>query len=145
MIHGTGPPRGDAGGGAELVSVMGARSLPAQRGTQILRALRFGYAGQCVAVRYERTLIHDPSAPMPSPTTNSSSESVVRNCVLTAVGIWNTVTMAGWIGSHTAATRTIVTSAPISPHRIPSRMNGQRMNESEAPTRRMISISPARL
>jgi len=34
--------------------------------------------------------------------------------------------------------------APISPHRMPSRINGQRMKESLAPTRRMISISFAR-
>ena len=70
---------------------------------------------------------------------------MARNWSLTAVGIWNMFTMTGWIGSHTAVTRITVTSAPIRPHRIPSRMNGQRMNESEAPTRRMISISLARL
>ena len=70
---------------------------------------------------------------------------MVRNRALTAVGIWNMLTIAGWIGSQTAATMMIVMSAPTSPQRIPSRMNGQRMNESEAPTSRMISISPARL
>ena len=37
-----------------------------------------------------------------------------------------------------------VTAAPMSPTSRPSKMNGQRMNGSEAPTRRMISISWAR-
>ena len=37
-----------------------------------------------------------------------------------------------------------VTAAPSRPTRAPSKMNGQRMNASEAPTRRMISISSAR-
>ena len=55
------------------------------------------------------------------------------------------MTITGLIGSQTTATRMIVTTAPMSPHRIPSRMNGQRMNESLAPTSRMISISLARL
>ena len=34
--------------------------------------------------------------------------------------------------------------APISPTIAPSKMNGQRMNASDAPTSRMISISSAR-
>ena len=37
-----------------------------------------------------------------------------------------------------------VTAAPMSPTSRPSKMNGQRMKASEAPTRRMISISSAR-
>ena len=39
--------------------------------------------------------------------------------------------MTGFTGSHTIATSTMVITAPISPHRIPSRMKGQRMNESD--------------
>ena len=39
---------------------------------------------------------------------------------------------------------TRVISAPSSPTSAPSKMNGQRMNASEAPTSRMISISSAR-
>ena len=35
-------------------------------------------------------------------------------------------------------------SAPRSPTRAPSNTNGQRMNASDAPTSRMISISSAR-
>ena len=35
----------------------------------------------------ERTLIHEPSAPIPRPTANSTSEMVVRKRLLTAVGI----------------------------------------------------------
>ena len=60
------------------------------------------------------------------------------------VGTLNTSYITGWIGSQTIATSPMATSAPIRPHRIPSRMKGQRMNESLAPTSRMISISPDR-
>ena len=37
-----------------------------------------------------------------------------------------------------------MSSAPSSPTSAPSNTNGQRMNASDAPTRRMISISSAR-
>ena len=69
-----------------------------------------GRRAQRAVARYERTLIHDPTAPTPSPTASSRSDSVVRNRALTAVGIWKICTIAGWIGSHTVATRKIVTT-----------------------------------
>jgi hypothetical protein len=47
-------------------------------------------------------------------------------------------------GSATASRMPSVSSDPSSPTNAPSNTNGQRMNASDAPTRRMTSISSAR-
>ena len=53
-------------------------------------------------------------------------------------------TMKPLSGSAAAASTASVIAAPRNPTNAPSKTNGQRMNASEAPTRRMISISSAR-
>src|SRR5262245_57896888 len=142
MIQGRGPtPEGFSGAGAGFDSVMSGPKSTEGPFARRCGPITDSTPRQRVAERYERTLIHDPSAPTPSPTAKSSTEIVARNWLLTAVGIWNMLTIAGWIGSQTAVTTRTVTIAPIRPHRMPSRMNGQRMKLSDAPTRRMISIS----
>ena len=60
-------------------------------------------------------------------------------------GTWPAMTLAtSEIGPDASSSSVSVTTAPEQAHEQPSKMNGQRTKWSEAPTRRMISISWAR-
>ncbi len=95
-------------------------------------------------MRYVRIEMNDPAMPSPTPDPMTST-ATSRAMAPTRIGRTRKKSnMNALSGSASAVMTPSAMSAPSMPMRAPSRTNGQRMNASEAPTSRMISISSAR-
>src|SRR6266545_2285853 len=110
-----------------------------------LRAATGQGATECHFARWARTDSVAPPAPTSSATPRTLPASWNANSGPSEIGsVTRKSSIAPVTGPEAAKTTESATTAPSAPTSMPSRMNGQRTNASDAPTSCMISISSRR-